>query len=94
MKKLSTLILCSILIGCSTSRPSIKSNDSEKVVKAMTTEEKVRTVVGTAKYRPTPPELAPGCTNFENDTESAELLKNSVNTFMTENKVEGAAGDS
>lgn len=67
--------------------PKLGKNDVSKVVAAMTTEEKVRTVVGTFHDLATPPPVAPGVNNRADYPGSGE------NTAVSRNQVPGAAGD-
>ena len=67
--------------------PKLGRQSVDDVVNAMTTEEKVRTVVGTYTQPATPPEVAPGVTNRADYPGSGE------NTALSRNQVPGAAGD-
>ncbi|SHE71185.1 beta-glucosidase [Dysgonomonas macrotermitis] len=68
--------------------PQLGKDPVEKVVKAMTLEEKARLVVGTSKSQGYPPPPAPGTVVYDN------IQQNVANTFQTKEKVKGAAGDS
>lgn len=83
MKKyaIATLILLS---ACT---PRLGKTSVDKLVDAMTVEEKVRTVVGTFTDIATPPPVAPGVKNRADYPGSGE------NTVVSRNQVPGAAGD-
>lgn len=82
--RISSLILLAAAIACT---PKLGKSPVEKVVANMTSEEKVRTVVGTFNDVATPPPVAPGVNNRADYPGSGE------NTARTYNQVPGAAGD-
>ncbi len=67
--------------------PKLGRTSADKLVKTMTVEEKVRTVVGTFTDVATPPPVAPGVNNRADYPGSGE------NTAVSRNQVPGAAGD-
>lgn len=67
--------------------PQLGKSPVEKVVRDMTLDEKVRTVVGTFTDVATPPPVAPGVNNRADYPGSGE------NTALSRNQVPGAAGD-
>lgn len=69
--------------------PQLGKDSIDEVISAMTLEEKVRFVVGTAKMHPNPPYPAPGTFMRPPAPENNEVV-----TFSTETKVKGAAGES
>lgn len=73
------------LVGACT--PRLGKSPVDKVVDAMTVDEKVRTVVGTFTDRATPPPVAPGVHN------RADYPGDGENTALSKNQVPGAAGD-
>ena len=83
MKKyaIATLI---IMTACT---PKLGKTSVDRLVEAMTVEEKVRTVVGTFTDIATPPPVAPGVTN------RADYPGTGENTAVSRNQVPGAAGD-
>ena len=84
MVKKSIYMLLTVLTACT---PRLGKAPVEKVVKNMTLEEKVRTVVGTFTDVATPPPVAPGVNNRADYPGSGEA------TAISRNQVPGAAGD-
>ncbi|MCD7973786.1 MAG: hypothetical protein LUG18_14200 [Candidatus Azobacteroides sp.] len=93
MKKAVLFLTLSILAftGNSYAYPPVQpdKNSLEEIIQALTPEEKVRLLVGTANMHPNPPYPAPGTFMRPPMPEGGE-----INTFRTEEKVKGAAGDS
>ncbi|MBO4635088.1 MAG: glycoside hydrolase family 3 protein [Bacteroidales bacterium] len=76
-----------ILILMTACTPKLGKSSLDRVVGAMTVEEKVRTVVGTYTLPATPPPVAPGVNNRADYPGAGE------NTAISRNQVPGAAGD-
>ena len=83
MKKYAIAMLV-VLTACT---PKLGRSSLDRLVKAMSVDEKVRTVVGTYIKPATPPPVAPGVNNRADYPGSGE------NTAVSEGQVPGAAGD-
>lgn len=84
---MKTQFLSIMLILTAACAPKLSKAPADKIVKYMTVEEKVRTVVGTFTQAATPPPVAPGVKNRADYPGSGE------NTVVSMNQVPGAAGD-
>ena len=82
-----TILIAGAMIMTMACTPKLGRSTADSLVKAMTVEEKVRTVVGTFTDVATPPPVAPGVHNRADYPGSGE------NTAVSKNQVPGAAGD-
>ncbi|MBR4734553.1 MAG: glycoside hydrolase family 3 protein [Bacteroidales bacterium] len=81
------ILFAGLMIMTCACTPKLGTSTANRLVKAMTVEEKVRTVVGTFTDVATPPPVAPGVHNRADYPGSGE------NTAVSRNQVPGAAGD-
>lgn len=79
----------SLLAACSSGTPSLKKHNIDKVIDAMTVDEKVRMLVGTCTDPANPPYPAPGTEKKEQT-----YVEDGINTSASAKKVQGSAGES
>lgn len=90
MKRIIPLFAAaSLLAACSSGTPSLKKHNIDKVIDAMTVDEKVRMLVGTCTDPANPPYPAPGTEKKEQ-----EYVEDGINTSSSAKKVLGSAGES